>query len=174
MPHTGSPQRISTSTRTRRALALILALLAGTAAGARAGTVELISKADPVPDAFGDSGVLSSLSADGRYIVFLSDALNLVPGQVDDNLSYDVFLHDQVAGTTTLVTHAAGSPARAGHPGDFVFSRDARISADGRYIAFTSPAADLIPGGTDTNRASDVFLYDQVTGTTTLVSHVAG
>jgi Tol biopolymer transport system component len=152
---------------------LFLILAARGAAAAAAGTIELISKADPSPDTFGAS-FFSAASADGRYVVFESDAPNLVPGQVDTNFFYDVFLRDRVAGTTTLISHSSANPNVAGPAGGSYLSLDAGISADGRYIAFISLGTDLVPGVTDANHASDVFLYDRVTGATTLISHAAG
>ncbi|HKV12389.1 MAG TPA: hypothetical protein VJ725_29870 [Thermoanaerobaculia bacterium] len=149
-------------------LALIWAL--GMTGTAHTATVELISKADPVPDIFGDSSS-PSFSSDGRYVLFGSTAPNLVPGQVDRNSSYDLFLHDRVAGTTTLVTQETGSPTTTDSSG--LLSPDATISADGRYVAYSS-ARTSFDGGTDTNSWNDVFLWDRVTGTTTLVSHAAG
>ena len=148
-----------------------LALLAGaTAAGAA--TVELVSKADPPGDRKGS--FLAALNADGRYVVFQSDAPNVVPGQEDDNLFYDVFLHDRITGKSTLVTHAAGSPIRASNAEGDYQSLDADISADGRYVVFTSLGTELVPGAVDANSKSDVFLYDRLTDTTALVSHAAG
>ncbi|HEV7785355.1 MAG TPA: hypothetical protein VGQ28_08465, partial [Thermoanaerobaculia bacterium] len=149
---------------------LILILAAG---NATAGSIELVSKADPSPDTFGAS-FFSSASADGRYVVFESDAPNLVPGQVDTNFFYDVFLRDRVAGTTTLISHSSGNPNEASPAEGSLLSLDAGISADGRYIAFISVGTDLVPGVTDANHASDVFLHDRVTGATTLISHAAG
>jgi len=119
-----------------------------------------------------------SVSADGRYAVFLSSAENVVPGQVDPNLGPDVFLADRATGTRTLVSRSAGSATTAGN----VDSTHAAISADGAYVVFTSRATDLVPGQVDTNRGigswapagEDVFLYDRAAGTTTLVSHAAG
>ncbi len=154
---------------------LALAMTAGVmgAASVQAATVELISRADPSPDSNGRAG-LPAMSADGRYVAFLSDAPNLVPGQVDENFFHDVFLHDRVTGSTTLVSHAVGSPSLASRAMGFYFLLDVQISADGRYVAFTSLGINLVAGVTDDNEESDVFLYDRVTGTTTLVSHAAG
>ena len=152
---------------------LILILAAGNAAAAAGGTIELISKADPSADTFGAS-FFSSASADGRYVVFESDAPNLVPGQVDTNFFHDVFLRDRVAGTTTLISHSSSNPNMASPVEGSLLALDAGISADGRYIAFISVGTDLVPGVTDANRASDVFLYDRVTGATTLISHAPG
>ncbi|BCJ49983.1 hypothetical protein Asp14428_14580 [Actinoplanes sp. NBRC 14428] len=91
-----------------------------------------------------------SLSADGRYVAFTSDAANLVPG--DTNGNSDVFLRDRARNSTERVSVSA-VPAQA--IGD---SYDTSISSDGRYVAFTSDAANLVPA--DTNGNSDVFVRD--------------
>ena len=120
---------------------------------------------------FNSSG--ASLSADGRFIVFVSDAPDLVPGQVDVNQtpalheSGDIFLYDRTAETMTLVSHSTASPTTTGNK----YSRESVISRDGRYVAFTSRAADLVPGQVDTASSEDVFLFDRDTGSITLVSH---
>lgn len=102
------------------------------------------------------------LSADGRYVVFDSDATNLVP--VDTNGFRDVFVRDRRTGTTTLVSVSSG-----GVQGNGLSSVNGNsISADGRYIAFYSSATNLVPA--DTNGFRDVFLRDMQAGTTTLVS----
>ncbi|HEV2846981.1 MAG TPA: hypothetical protein VG477_19145, partial [Thermoanaerobaculia bacterium] len=97
--------------------ALVLILITSTIGEAR-GEIELISKADPIPDTNGHSLPLS-MSANGRYVVLLSDATNLVPGQVDRNASHDTFLLDRVAVTATLLTHSAGFPNTAGSASPF-------------------------------------------------------
>lgn len=137
---------------------------------AGAATVELVSGTDVAADTFGLS-IQPALSSDGRYVAFLSNAANLVPGQDDDNDTFDVFLHDRALGTTTLVSHAAGSPARAASRSGY---NSLGMSADGRYVAFTSWSTDLVPGAVDGGINFDVFLWDRITGTTTLVSHAAG
>jgi Tol biopolymer transport system component len=125
-----------------------------------------------------DSSLLSA-SADGRYAVFLSASVNAVPGLVDRSTGKDIFLADRVAGTTTLVSHAAGLPATTGD-GESVA---AAISADGAWVAFISRSTDLVPGQEDSNLdyfnfddrpGLDVFLYNRATGATTLVSHIPG
>jgi len=164
-----------------RVLALVLALCGGLA---HAATVELVSSTETAADSFGTSAQ-PALSADGRYVAFLSDAPNLAPGQEDDNGVLDVFLHDRVLGTTTLVSHAAGSPTRAASPGldPFKFAEDTHfhgdtrfldISADGRYVAFITAGVDLVPPTAGSGQTFNVFLWDRVTGTTTLASHAAG
>jgi hypothetical protein len=100
-------------------------------------------------------------SSDGRYVVFQSNASDLVAG--DTNNASDVFVRDLVNGTTTLVSiNSAGTG-----PGNGA-SDNANITSDGRYVVFESSASDLVSG--DTNNATDVFVRDLVNGTTTLVS----
>ncbi|WP_186763327.1 TolB family protein [Lentzea tibetensis] len=101
-----------------------------------------------------------SISADGRYVAFTSNATNLVPG--DTNTAADVFVHDRQTGTTSRVSVATGGGQVRG--GGFYAS----ISADGRYVTFVSDAADLVPG--DTNQRRDVFRHDRETGLTTRIS----
>jgi Tol biopolymer transport system component len=101
-----------------------------------------------------------AITADGRYIAFASDASDLVPG--DGNHSFDVFVRDMVAGTTTRVSvDTTGGDPNGG-------SFEPAISPTGRYIAFASDASDLVPG--DGNHSFDVFVRDMVAGTTTRVS----
>src|SRR5690606_13319421 len=99
----------------------------------------------------GSSGVDSpAFSADGRYVAFSSLASNLVPGDTND--SFDVFIHDQVTGVTERVSLAHDAAQGSGH------SSFAAISADGRHVAFTSHAANLVPE--DTSPLRDVFVVD--------------
>jgi Tol biopolymer transport system component len=101
-----------------------------------------------------------SISADGRYVAFSSGATNLVPG--DTNGKTDVFVRDLQTGTTTRVS--VDSNGNQGNNG----SQTPSMSADGRYVAFFSDASNLVPG--DTNGATDVFVRDLQTGTTTRVT----
>ncbi|MBI4571356.1 MAG: PD40 domain-containing protein [Chloroflexi bacterium] len=100
------------------------------------------------------------ISGDGRYVVFSSDATNLVPADVND--SDDIFVHDRQTGATERISVAIN-----GGDGD-ADSITPAISADGRYVVFTSRASNLVPN--DANNAWDVFLRDLVAGTTELVS----
>lgn len=123
-------------------------------------SVHDFSLASVTPSA-GISGLTpSSLSADGRYIAYFSDGDNVIPG--DTNGFRDVFVRDQETGTDVLV-----SVNTNGVFGDSI-STDPSISGDGRYVAFTSSANDLVPN--DANNAQDVFVRDSQSGTTTLVS----
>ena len=103
---------------------------------------------------------LPSISADGRFVAFSSDASNLVPG--DTNGRGDVFVHDRQTGTTERV-----SVDSAGTEGNDL-SVAPSISADGQIVAFTSYASNLVSG--DTNGDIDVFVHDRQTGTTERVS----
>ncbi|GLY08495.1 hypothetical protein [Actinoplanes sp. NBRC 101535] len=101
-----------------------------------------------------------AVSADGRYVTFASAEPTAVPG--DTNANTDVFVRDVTAGRTSVVSAIPG-----GTPGS-TYSADPVISANGRYIAFRSLAANLVPG--DTNGDYDVFVRDLRTQRTTLVS----
>ena len=101
-----------------------------------------------------------AISSYGRYVAFGSRATNLVPG--DTNGVSDVFVRDLVAGTTERV-----SVDSAGNQGDG-HSWAPALSADGRFVAFTSISTNLVPG--DTNGQFDVFAHDRATGITERVS----
>ncbi len=100
------------------------------------------------------------ISYDGRYVTMTTRASTLVPG--DTNGQRDVFFHDRVLGTTTLISVGLnGAPGNNG-------SESGRVSADGRYIAFWSGASNIIP--VDLNSLGDIFLYDRFFDTVTLVT----
>lgn len=104
-------------------------------------------------------------SSDGRFIAFDSLAWNLVPG--DTNGVADAFVHDRQTGTTERVSVATGSTQGNAASGS-TLSPSVAISTDGRFVAFTSTASNLVPG--DTNGTTDVFVRDRQTGTTERVS----
>ena len=103
----------------------------------------------------------AAMSPDGRYVAFPSLASNLVPG--DTNETIDVFLRDRVEHTTERVSVSSTGAQQNGS----LVSVPA-LSADGRYVAFTSDASNLAPK--DTNGVEDVFVRDRQTGTTGRVS----
>jgi Tol biopolymer transport system component len=106
------------------------------------------------------SSVPGQASTNGQFVVFQSDASNLVPN--DTNGVTDIFVRDLVAGTTTLVSVSTnGGPANGA-------STDPVMTPDGRYVAFISSASNLVPG--DTNGIPDIFIRDLVAGTNYLVS----
>ncbi len=123
------------------------------------GAVERISTSSSGASANGTSQ-RPSLSADGRYVVFDSDASNLVTG--DTNGEIDVFRKDRQTGTTIRI-----STDSSGTQGDDL-SRVSSVTSDGRYIAFSSEATNLVAA--DTNATGDIFLKDTMTDTTTRVS----
>ena len=126
---------------------------------AAGGTTTRVSVASDGTEANSGSARMD-ISADGRYVAFESVASNLVPG--DNNGQYDVFVHDRLAGDTTRV-----SVGPAGVEGQGI-SWLPSISGDGRYVAFSSSASNLVPG--DTNDAYDVFVHDMQSGETTRAS----
>ncbi len=101
-----------------------------------------------------------SIDYEGRYIAFASDATNLVPG--DTNGKRDIFVYDRHNGNMELVSR--NSDGELGNE----LSDYPSISPDGRYVAFSSYAANLVPD--DENNAQDVFLHDRQTGKTIRVS----
>ena len=101
-----------------------------------------------------------SISADGRYVAFIADASNLVLGDI--NGTKDVFVHDRERGITELVSIA--SDGNQGHSASYQVA----LSADGRYVAFTSLADNLVLN--DTNMKADVFVHDRDRGITERIS----
>ncbi|HEV7862154.1 MAG TPA: hypothetical protein VGR20_05615, partial [Acidimicrobiia bacterium] len=101
-----------------------------------------------------------SISANGRFVAFASEATALV--SEDRNRAEDVFVHDRRTGRTSRMSVSSdGKPAN----GD---SFAPSISADGRFVAFASTATNLVRA--DTNGATDIFVHDRDTGRTTRVS----
>ncbi len=101
-----------------------------------------------------------AISGDGRYVAFASMADNLVAG--DMNNAMDIFVYDRSSAGVERVS-VAGDGAEANQQ-----SVTPSISADGRYVTFTSLANNLVSG--DANNDRDVFLHDRVTGSTELIS----
>lgn len=104
-----------------------------------------------------------SISADGRYVAFTSYATTLVPD--DTNGVQDVFVHDRQTGQTTRVSVASG-----GAQGDKL-STAPSISADGRFVAFTSYATNFASG---TSGQGDIFVHDRLLGETEFISIATG
>ncbi len=111
-----------------------------------------------------------SISADGRYVAFTSTASNVILG--DANKVPDIFVYDSQEETVELASPGEISAAEPG-PGEIdgqanAPSGEPAISADGRYVAFSSYASNLAPG--DTNGRQDVYVYDRATHTVERVS----
>jgi hypothetical protein len=129
----------------------------------------------------------TSLSANGRYVAFDTDASDLVPG--DTNNAADIFVTDTATHRVTLVSHGLngtggvgaslcitttcwGSPGRyldTGLPNPNVGSWDPSMSQNGRYVAFTSTAVNLVTGHQRPGNA-DIYEADLRTGRISLVS----
>lgn len=107
-----------------------------------------------------DASDTTAMSADGRYVAFISEADNLVAGDV--NGEADIFVRDRQAGTTAQVS--VSSSEEGGNDS----SDDPRITPDGRYVVFSSYSDNLVDD--DTNDEADVFLRDLQNGTTERVS----
>jgi Tol biopolymer transport system component len=123
-----------------------------------AGTTTRVSVTSDGEQGLGES-VRPSISADGRYVAFQSDAAL----QADDtNKKTDVYLHDMGTGETTRVSIGPGGVE--GNAGSFSPS----LSADGHLVAYWSNSSDLVSD--DTNRTGDVFVFDRTDGSTTRVS----
>jgi len=123
-----------------------------------------------IPDGFGRFGPLveganavssaASVSADGRLVVFASDADNLVPG--DFNEVRDVFVQDPLSGTVRRVS-VDSDEVQAN-----ATSAQPTISDDGRFVAFVSLASNLVAN--DMNQTADIYIRDRDLGTTQRVS----
>ncbi len=123
--------------------------------------VERVSVDSLAIEANGPSGRFAPprMSADGRFVVFESNADNLVPN--DTNGAADIFVHDRITGMTERASIASdGSEAIS-------FSQEPAISGDGRFVAFNSPASNLVP---DDHFNNDVFVYDRLNATIERVS----
>jgi len=141
-------------------LALALAL-AGLAAPAQSPLDLASGLAQPSHTGSGGS-FAPAFSADGRFLVFLSYAPNLVTND-DRGPWVDVFVRDLAAQRTTLVS--VGLSGRGGANADAL---NPSIASNGQWVGFASAADNLVAG--DTNRVSDVFLRDLAAGATALIS----
>jgi Tol biopolymer transport system component len=103
----------------------------------------------------------AAISEDGRTIAFQSIADNLIAG--DNNHASDIFVVDRV---TLLMTRDSVGPNGLEANGS---SRNAQLSADGRFLAFESDAANLVAG--DSGTTTDVFMRDRLIKTTYLKSY---
>ena len=127
----------------------------------RAGTTTRVSVSDTeaqatsATPAFGSS--YPGISADGRWVTFVSSATNLVRG--DTNNVEDAFVRDRHRGATTRISVSTRGAQANG------YSYQTKINPSGRYVVFGSAATNLVPG--DTNAEQDVFLHDRQTGRTT-------
>jgi Tol biopolymer transport system component len=130
-------------------------------AGDTAGAFTRVSTSSTGAEANGHS-FNADISGDARYVMFTSEATNLVSGGGDTNRRRDVFVKDRETGKTTRVSTSA-SGAQANNHSDGL-----TISADGRYVLFESRATNLV--SKDTNGSADIFVKDLETGQIARVS----
>ena len=118
------------------------------------------------------SGSVAGVSADGKFVAYLSAATNLLPNQTTANVQ--VFLYDRENDKNILVSHAAANPlASANAKAAFANSgqNNLILSEDGRYCVFSSAATDLL--SEYSGSGAQVYVHDRVNGTNTLVTHLA-
>ncbi len=130
------------------------------------GTTKLVT-----PNRFGNAGGNGdvdpvtdrnlSISANGRFIAYVTDASDMVAN--DTNNSHDIFIRDTQLETTSLVSvDRDGFPSLSGYSGQF------RMTPDGRFVVFISGSDSLV--NNDVNQQLDVFVRDLQTSTTTLIT----
>jgi hypothetical protein len=134
-------------------------------------------------DPFNGNTVLEGKSEDGRFLLLWTEANNLAPGIVDFNQRPDYYLFDRFAESYDLISRSAANPERAAVPpevgpgtGDYPDPTSAFTSDDGRWVAFTSSAKDMVAGATYPSAwayALQVFLFDRESRTMRLVSHAS-
>ena len=128
------------------------------------GTTQLVSTTT-TPNTTGNGGSFDpSVSGNGQFVAFRSDASNLLPG--DTNSKRDIFVRDMTAGTTVLVSRGVGGVAANGE------SDSPSISADGNFVVFSSVASNLSPLDTGPT-VRDIFVFNRSTNEVTLVSRNA-
>jgi Tol biopolymer transport system component len=136
----------------------------------QSGSNELISTSlDGTKSGMGGDSSIPRISADGRYVLFMSDATNLVVG--DTNNATDIFRRDRWTQTTELVnvSRTGGFSAQAAR----IFAYNSSpMTLDGRFIVFESRATDLVEGVLDLNGDTDIFVRDMLLGRTIPVSVV--
>ena len=123
------------------------------------GALEVLTRNAAGGFANGDQCTALGISADGRYATFVSNATDLPGG---NTLGLSLYRHDRQTGSLQNVIVATDGTPRTAMFGT------GNISADGRFICFSSLHADLVPG--DTNARADLFLRDMVTGATERIS----
>ena len=126
-------------------------------------TFELISKRYENEQEVPVTGAYPDISGDGRFVIFSTNEIPLV--DEDTNTFDDIYVYDRVERKMVLVS--VDSEGNAGNNN----SDAAAISADGRFVVFSSLASNLVPN--DNNNAYDVFVRDLVNNTTERVSVAA-
>jgi Tol biopolymer transport system component len=186
MPH-HTLARACATTLARSAILsiMLLTLMLAISAGARAASDETIDDTFPASVtetgeyANENTGETPSISADGRYVAFESDATNLgekvppVPPGV-----YEAYVKDLHTGAVKLVSRANGVDGEpANEPGEATGVENLSISGNGQYVVFTSDATNLVaglPAPEPEGHPLHVYRRDLQTGETVLVDMVTG
>jgi Tol biopolymer transport system component len=125
---------------------------------------QLVSRASGASGAVGNNdSVDPTISADGQFVAFTSEATNLALDDVNGSAN-DVYLRNRESLITSRISNTPGGDSGDGP------SFQPSIDAAGQSVAFASDATDLLTSGTDTNDATDVFIRDRTAGTTILAS----
>lgn len=132
----------------------------------------LVSRQYGLPNLAAGASSSAQISADGRYVTFISSALNILSTpRTSVTTSPQLMLYDRVNDSLVLASHSATDPAaQAGGP----VASDPAISGDGRYVVYSGTAQNLVAGQVDNKAFYDIFVYDRVNNSSTLVSHAAG
>jgi len=143
---------------------VVIALSMASAAAAATPTTTRVDLSSTGAQAGHPGAENAAVSANGRWVVFESEATNLATP--DSNGRRDIFLRDRKTGETRLV-----SVRPDGTQGDFASSRPS-ISGDGRWVAFTSSATNLVAG--TTGSFQNVYLWDRTSGAIQRLSNAIG
>ena len=142
----------------KKAFAIVVLLALSSSSWCLADEISLVSQ-NSNGEAADSHNYYPVTSRDGRYVAFESHAHNLTA----DTVTYQsIFVRDNLAGTTTLVNVSSNGEVAND------YSYTPAISGDGRYVAFSSYATNLVAG--DTNDLADIFLHDLQTHETTRIS----
>ncbi len=132
--------------------------------------IELVSRDNSVSVVNEGNGVSSAptMSADGRYVVFVSLATNLLaPGTPAVPAGQQIYVRDRQTGLTSLVSVDNNATPNSGNG----VSSAPTMSADGRYVGFASQATNLLAPGTPAVPAGQqIYVRDRQTGSTSLIS----
>ncbi len=106
---------------------------------------------------------LATFLPDGLNFLLYSTATNLVPGMVDGNgAGADLYAGNRTSGGLQLISSSGSSATTSGNQGLWI---NLAFSANGRFVAYGTPASNAIAGGSDGNGAPDVILHDRQLGT---------
>lgn len=128
------------------------------------GTTIMVSVNSAGSDGGNNNSGGATISSDGRFVAFVSQATNLVAASDANGTDFDVFIRDLAAGTTKLVSVNVFGNATANGASLFPV-----INSDGRFVAFESFATDL-SDTPDNPGSNDVFVRDTISGATVQVS----